>query len=209
MLKLYCSSRECASTRCCRLQPCRCAPAALQPCIPAALQPRSPTAARPQQLHRSSPDCNRQVRLHHRLRRAHSAAHAVEVQRAALRHVLATHEVLRLFSFALPQLGAASCTPSAPAEDADAGGATGGATGGGGGGGEQGGGSTCAWVAALWPLIEGELHAVLKELIRLHTAAAQPELAARVKQLYRLSLTQREILGTGMLPLLAAESGSG
>ena len=89
------------------------------------------------------------------------------------------------------------------------GGGGGGYQGGGGGGGEQGGGSTCAWVAALWPLIEGELHAVLKELIRLHTAAAQPELAARVKQLYRLSLTQREILGTGMLPLLAAESGSG
>ena len=48
-----------------------------------------------------------------------------------------------------------------------------------------------------------------QELIRLHTAAAQPELAARVKQIYRLSLTQREILGTGMLPLLAAESASG
>ena len=154
------------------------------------------------------------VRLHRRLRRAHSTAHAVVAQRAALHHVLATHEVLRLFSFSLPHLGAASGTPSAPPEDADAtrggGGGDGGGGGGGGGGGEQGtGGSTCAWVAALWPLIEGELHAVLKELIRLHTAAAQPELAARVKQLYRLSLTQREVLGTGMLPLLAAESGSG
>ena len=118
--------------------------------------------------------------------------------------------MLRLFSFPLPHLGAVSGTPSAPPEDTDAPGGGGGGGSGGGGGGEQGaGGSTCAWVAALWPLIESELHAVLKELIRLHTAAAQPELAARVKQLYRLSLTQREILGTGMLPLLAAESASG
>ena len=59
----------------------------------------------------------------------------------------------------------------------------------------------------MWPLMEQELHAVLKELIRLHTAAAQPEPAARFKQLYRLSLTQREILGTGMLLLLASEWG--
>jgi hypothetical protein len=49
---------------------------------------------------------------------------------------------------------------------------------------------------------------VLKELIRLHTAASQPEAAARFKQLYRLSLTQREILGTGMLLLLASEWGA-
>ena len=64
------------------------------------------------------------------------------------------------------------------------------------------GSSTCAWVASLWPLVEGEVHGVLKELIKLHTAAAQPERAARAKALYRRVLTQREILGTGMLVLL-------
>ena len=47
-----------------------------------------------------------------------------------------------------------------------------------------------------------ELHATLKELIRVHGQAGQPKLAALFKQLYRQSLTQREVLGTDLLASL-------
>ena len=60
-------------------------------------------------------------------------------------------------------------------------------------------------MAALWPVMEAELHAILKELVRLHGQAAQPTHASLFKQLYRLSLTQRDMLGTGLLGRLSAE----
>jgi RecB family exonuclease len=63
----------------------------------------------------------------------------------------------------------------------------------------------CALVSALWPLMETELHAVLKELIRLYGLAKQPNHAAAYKQLFRLALTQRELYGTGLLEHLTAE----
>ena len=53
--------------------------------------------------------------------------------------------------------------------------------------------------------MESELHAVLKELIRLHGKAAQPNQAALFKQLFRLALTQREVFGTALLAHVAAE----
>ena len=64
---------------------------------------------------------------------------------------------------------------------------------------ENAGSHECALVAALWPVMELELHSVLKELIRLHGQAGQLAQAATFKHLYRLSLTQRELLGTGVL----------
>ena len=53
--------------------------------------------------------------------------------------------------------------------------------------------------------MESELHAVLKELIRLNGQASRPNQAALFKQLFRLSLTQRELYGTGLLAQLTAE----
>ena len=68
-------------------------------------------------------------------------------------------------------------------------------------------------------MVESELHATLKELIRLHAggsgtrrgAHAERErdrharLATFYKELFRLSLTRREVHGTGVLLLLAEE----
>lgn len=129
--------------------------------------------------------------------------------REALAHLLATHAVFAAFRFPLlpvtatrTLLPAAQAAPTAQAAAAAAAHAavvpspaqalcTG--------------SRECALVAALWPVMEAELHAVLKELVRLHGQAAQPTHASLFKQLYRLSLTQRDMLGTGLLGRLSAE----
>ena len=129
--------------------------------------------------------------------------------REALAHLLATHAVFAAFRFPLlpvtatrTLLPAAQAAPTAQAAAAAAAHAavvpspaqalcTG--------------SRECALVAALWPVMEAELHAILKELVRLHGQAAQPTHASLFKQLYRLSLTQRDMLGTGLLGRLSAE----
>ena len=63
---------------------------------------------------------------------------------------------------------------------------------------------TAGIVAALWPVMELELHATLKELIKLHGARGEPKAAAEYKQMYRQALTQREILGVDLLASLSA-----
>ena len=70
---------------------------------------------------------------------------------------------------------------------------------------ERFGSQACALVAAMWPLMEQELHATLKELIRLHGLAERPAHAKAHKALFRLALTQRELHGTGLLAHLHAE----
>ena len=57
----------------------------------------------------------------------------------------------------------------------------------------------------MWPLMEAELHSILKELIRLNGKASRPEQAALFKQLFRLSLAQRELCGM----LATQRNGSG
>ncbi len=50
------------------------------------------------------------------------------------------------------------------------------------------GSQACTMVAAMWPLMEQELHATLKELIRLHGLAEQQSHAKMYKALFRLAL---------------------
>ncbi len=153
---------------------------------------------------------------------------------AALSHLLATRHVFGRYSFPLlpaqlsptPQPPTPPSPPPAPPALHQGDGAARGTrsdAGGSGGGGVTGGGATgggaCGHVAALWPMVESELHATLKELIRLHAcgsgtrrgAHAERErerharLATFYKELFRLSLTRREVHGTGVLLLLAEE----
>jgi hypothetical protein len=124
--------------------------------------------------------------------------------REALDHLLATHAAFAAFRFPLlpvtatrTLLPAAQAAPTAQAAAAAAAHAAVVPS--------PAGSRECALVAALWPVMEAELHAVLKELVRLHGQAAQPTHASLFKQLYRLSLTQRDVLGTGLLGRLSAE----
>jgi tetratricopeptide (TPR) repeat protein len=69
-------------------------------------------------------------------------------------------------------------------------------------------GGACALVAATWPVVEAEVQAVLKELVKLHAGAGATASASKYKRLYRLSLTQRELLGTSILLQIAEEVGA-
>ena len=84
-----------------------------------------------------------------------------------------------------------------PAPTADAAASSGGA--------RAGSSRECALVAALWPVMECELHATLKELIRLHGLGGRPKQAALFKLMYRESLKQRDILGTDLLASLSRQ----
>mmetsp|Transcript_27389 Transcript_27389/g.83292 ORF Transcript_27389/g.83292 Transcript_27389/m.83292 type:complete len:939 (+) Transcript_27389:1286-4102(+) len=67
-------------------------------------------------------------------------------------------------------------------------------------------GGACALVATTWPVVESEMQAVLKELVKLHANTGDNVRAAKYKQLYRLSLTHRELLGTNILLRIAEEA---
>ena len=60
-------------------------------------------------------------------------------------------------------------------------------------------------MARLWPLVEAELHEVLKALIVEHGGDAAK--AALFKRLFRFALVQRDTLGTDVLQQLAVEWG--
>lgn len=118
--------------------------------------------------------------------------------RAALRCVFATHAIFCLYAFPMPPR-----SPTADGARALMGGAvpparTGGAD-------ERPTGGPCAQVAATWPLVESEVQATLRELARLHSGAGDGARAAAYKGMYRLALTQRELLGTDVLLHLAEE----
>ncbi|KAL1515550.1 hypothetical protein AB1Y20_002170 [Prymnesium parvum] len=162
-----------------------------------------------------------------------STASAITELVAALRHVLATHEVFTRFNFPLPaNLGPAAGSDMLPAPAANAPGcastsprssrpadsrceadlSSGGALSAQGqrpsestSKEEEGGSRTCAMVASLWNVLETELHWLLKELVRLHGLLHRSAEVGLFKQLYRLSLTQRQLHGTGMLLQLSDE----
>ena len=134
------------------------------------------------------------VRLHRRGR----AGARVDALAEALRALLATHAAFLHFSFPLPPPGARGAAAAAAAATAAARRAGGSPVRD--GGDDAQGSTTCALVARLWPLVEAELHEVLKELVKEHGATIY-------KRLYRLALVQRDTLGTDLLQQLAAEWG--
>ena len=113
----------------------------------------------------------------------------------------APHAAFLHFSFPLPPpsargAAAAAAAATAAARRAGGGPATATATD------DAQGSTTCALVARLWPLVEAELHEVLKALIVEHGGDR-----LLFKRMYRLALVQRDTLGTDMLQQLAVEWG--
>lgn len=161
------------------------------------------------------------VRLHKRVARhlAPSASPAIAELSAALRELLATHQVFSCFSFPLPHRTAKSedhlsalsesppsslgRIPELPEGRMRHSGCT--HEVGRGGVAKVGGSSTCALVASLWPVVESELHWLLKELVRLHEMLHRVAEVSLFKELFRLSLTQRQLLGNAMLLQLSEE----
>ena len=138
------------------------------------------------------------VKLHRRLRtNPHTVVHD---STTALEHLLATHAAFSSFRFPLPPV-VASAAGGSGGKGSDATTMTAAAASSAFAAASRGDASSreCAIVAALWPVMESELHGTLKELIKLYGQAGKPERASLFKQLYRLSLTQRELLGTGLL----------